>query len=104
MNDTRTDAEQFLEAVALHTKGLETVAVGCLGPECEYAEGDPEHSCETYFSWSQCDGCGSSLGGDRSEAHGFYRDGSGALQSVEMSVCVDCMLFHANEDVPETWN
>ncbi len=30
----------------------------------------PEQGCES-FSWSRCDGCGSSLGGDRHTAVGF---------------------------------
>ncbi len=89
------------QAIRFYCKGLDTVAVGCLGEECEHAEGNPEHSCETYFSWGQCDSCGSTLGGDRSEAHGSWRD-NGEYVSIEMSICVDCMMFHANGDLPET--
>lgn len=33
----------------------------CIDEECM----DEEESCEGWFSWSRCDGCGSSLGGDR---------------------------------------
>ncbi len=91
----------FEANVAHNCEGLETVAIGCLGAECEHANGDTEHICETSFSWSDCDSCGSTLGGDRSEAHGLYRDDSGELQTVEMSVCVDCMMYHANGELPQ---
>jgi hypothetical protein len=30
-----------------------------------------EDDCEGWFSWRDCDGCGSSLGGDRHAAVGF---------------------------------
>lgn len=57
------------------------------------------------FSWSQCDSCGTTLGGDRHTAHGW--DSSGKVPAADclfhLSICTDCLLFHANGDEPETW-
>ena len=94
------DQERYLAAVEYHCDGLH-VAVGCLGAECEYADGDDEHACESSFSWSDCDSCGSSLGGDRYPAYGTFRDDSDELQLVPLYICVDCVLFHANGVMPE---
>lgn len=52
---------------------------------------------ETEFSWSACDACGSTLGGDRTPAHGL--DTNGAV--LHMHVCVDCVEYLANGDLPE---
>ena len=35
-----------------------------------------EEDCEGYFSWASCDGCGSTLGGDRHPAIAFDWDGN----------------------------
>ena len=93
----------FLRAIDTYCKGLDTVAVGCLGSECEHADGDPDHYCESSFSWAQCDSCGTDLGGDRMPAYGLWRDESGELCTIAMDVCVDCAVFHANGDEPEVW-
>ena len=55
---------------------------------------------EGSFSWSQCDACGSSLGGDRYAAHGFLK---GTREIIHLDVCVDCLLYLANGDEPEEW-
>ena len=95
----------FTQSVEHYCEGL-TVAVGCLGIECEYANGDEEHSCEASFSWSQCDSCGSTLGGDRLPASGITHDAgpTGYGEIYELSICIDCAMYHANGDEPETWN
>ena len=54
---------------------------------------------ETSFSRQQCDTCGSQLGGDRSNGHGFDNND----EVVHLSMCVDCVMFFANGDEPETW-
>ena len=89
-------------AIRLYCEGLDTVAVGCRGEQCEYAEGDPDHQCEASFSWGQCDSCGSTLGGDRMPAVGLWKDG-GKWQEIDMSICVDCVMYHANGEAPEDW-
>lgn len=53
------------------------------------------------FSRSPCDCCGSTLGGTR-----FFR-GLAILQGcevvTELDVCIDCMMFHCNGDLPDEW-
>jgi len=109
-----TDSEQFIAAVEHYCEGL-IVSPGCRGSQCEYADGYEDHQCEASFSWHQCDSCGSRLGGDRTPASGIitgcYDDketeqaiaDSGKCEIIDLSICVDCVLFHANGDVPETW-
>ena len=48
------------------------------------------------FSWSECDICGSRLGGDR-EAWHYMADGK--LRHCE-GACVDCVAYLANGTVP----
>lgn len=59
------------------------------------------------FSWSQCDSCGSTFGGDRHDAHGIAVSSTGFVADydpIHMSICSDCLLFHANGDEPEDWH
>jgi|TARA_R100001530_G_scaffold133839_1_gene107795 hypothetical protein len=63
---------------------------------------------EGSFSWQGCDSCGSHLGGDRYEATAIHHEAFGpdAKQPDnlhEISICTDCILFHANGDEPEEW-
>lgn len=51
---------------------------------------------EAYFSRSECDICGSKLGGDREVWH-YVADG--AVQHGD-GACVDCVMYLANGDVP----
>lgn len=95
---------QFTDQVAIYCKGLDTIAIGCLGIECEHADGDEEHRCEPSFSSVQCDSCGSSLAGDRETAYGMWTEMNGELMTIEMDVCVDCVMYHANGDEPEDWH
>ena len=57
-----------------------------------------DYSADNEFSWSQCDICGSTLGGSRHAAHAFD---NGEL--VHLMVCVDCVMYMANGDKPEEW-
>ena len=93
------DNDIFEQSVQHYCKGLDAVSIGCLGAECEYSDGNEDHQCETSFSWGQCDSCGSTLGGDRSEAYGMWRDGA-EFNTIKMSVCIDCMMYHANGELP----
>lgn len=60
------------------------------------------------FSSSQCDSCGSRLGGNRYSAHawrgptGKGRD-SWEEELIHLSVCGDCLCYLANGDVPKNW-
>ena len=96
------NAAKFENAVNHYCKGLEAVNIGCLGAECEYADGDENHQCETFFSWSQCDSCGSTLGGDRYNAQGCWSDDDG-FHIIDMEVCIDCAMYHANGELPDDW-
>ena len=89
----------FEQDVKTYCEGLDIISVGCRGEKCEHAEGDPNHQCEAYFSWVQCDSCGSTLGGDRSAATGSWKDKEEWI-NIEMEICVDCMMFHANGELP----
>ena len=51
---------------------------------------------EGRFSWSGCESCRSSLGGDRYPAHGYIH---GELCHFE--VCTDCLMYHANGDITD---
>ena len=95
----------FTESVEHYCEGC-TVAVGCRGEQCEYAEnGDPEHYCEPSFSWHQCDSCGSTFGGDREPATMIPLDYSaGDDTMIEVSICTDCAMFWANGEEPEQWD
>jgi hypothetical protein len=88
----------FTGAIARHLEGVDCFSVGGCH-ECEECSGSEEG----HFSWSSCDSCGSSLGGDRFPAHGFVKLGSGKEVLTHFDVCVDCLLFHANGDEPEGW-
>lgn len=68
------------------------------GHVCDCPEG-PMAPCEGHFSWSQCDACHSALGGDRHAAHGVNADGD----MVHLDVCLDCVAYMANGELPEEW-
>lgn len=114
---------KFTDSIAHYLDGLHIStgsAASC--PECCEAFGlDPdadtdenqaaiyESGDEGGFSWSQCDSCGTTLGGDRHTAHGWPVDQanddirSGEYTLFHLSICTDCLLFHANGDEPESW-
>lgn len=54
---------------------------------------------EGSFSWSECDTCGSTLGGNRYDAHGLPL----RAEPIHLDICVDCLMYFANGDVPESW-
>ena len=97
----------FELAVNMYCKGLDTVNIGCHGDQCEYADGDENHQCEASFSFGQCDSCGSTLGGDRHKAQGCWTITDEGVrvgfESIDMDVCTDCAMYHANGQIPETW-
>ena len=54
---------------------------------------------EPHFSWSPCESCGSSLGGNRYAAHSTDADGN----ISHWDICEDCLFYFANGDLPENW-
>lgn len=108
---------RFTDSIAHYLDGLH-IATGSAAscPECCQSFGlDPdgdtdenqaaidESGDEGGFSWSQCDSCGTTLGGDRHAAHG-WPIGDNAADLIHLDICTDCALFHANGDEPETWS
>ena len=79
-----TEQQSFVDSVECNLTGLHAVSIG-----------DSEPS----FSWMPCDSCGSRLGGDRFDAVALDDD----KEIYELSICVDCAMYHANGELPETW-
>ncbi len=53
---------------------------------------------------SQCGSCGSTLAGMRYDAHAIdHSPGEVDQDPIELSICVDCLCYHANGDEPENW-
>jgi hypothetical protein len=63
---------------------------------------------EGSFSWSECDSCGSTLGGSRYPAHAINKEAFGPDAKRpddvhHIDICTDCLMFHANGDTPDEW-
>jgi hypothetical protein len=62
---------------------------------------------EPHFSWSPCQACGSTLGGDRYVAHGDITEKSAQFHAgntselIHLHVCVDCIQYIANDELPQ---
>lgn len=98
--------QAFLEAIEHNLSGLKFFSVGaCPGcDECGLPDVDSMDSAEyesadqgDEFSTVSCDSCGSDLAGSRHPAHGFTADDT----LIHLDVCVDCLMFHANGELPE---
>ena len=97
---------RFTDSIEHELEGIRGVNPGIAAKCCDtctcYCEQDPcECIDEGGFSWSACDSCGSTYGGDRYDAHGFIEDDNSV---IHLSICVDCLCFHANGDEPEIWS
>jgi hypothetical protein len=102
---------EFIESVEHYCKGLRVFpGASAVCSECISMYGIEDGDIDTMqealyeidessFSWSQCDSCGSHLGGNRYSAHGLDSE----LEVYHLDICEDCLFFHANGDVPETW-
>ncbi len=97
----------YTETIDRNLKGCKAVSVGhCPGCSDCPDEQDEAVGDEGGFSWSGCDCCGSSLGGDRYAAHFIILNDKGSVvgQPIHhMEVCVDCLCYLANGDEPENW-
>ncbi len=102
-------AKDFLDSIEASLEGLEACSSGGYLEDCgecpddlEYENGvNYDDSDSDGFSYSSCDSCGSTLGGDRSVAHGVVADGQYRGEFVHMEWCVDCVMYHANGELPE---
>jgi hypothetical protein len=56
---------------------------------------------EGHFSWSSCDTCDSGLGGNRETAHLWNGKHGDEEQMIHCNICVDCLCFFANGDLPQ---
>lgn len=56
--------------------------------DAEAFQGEDTRQIEPYFSWSPCEICGSTLGGDREACHGIY---NGSM--IHIVACADCVYF-----------
>ncbi len=110
---------RFTGSIERNLRGVEFFSVGaCPGcPDCglenrpcrhcdgdgtgetEPSEHDRECADEGGFSWSPCESCGSTFGGNRYPAHGVI-DG----RRYHFHVCADCLSYHANGDEPDAWH
>lgn len=78
VSDDQDDAADTAHAArmdAIWGEGTE-ITLGHLAeacPDCGLNDDRQECDCEPWFSWSQCDGCGSTLGGDREHATAWVR-------------------------------
>ena len=105
---------KYTDSVERNLKGMDAVSTGvCPGcAECqddfgfesqedfEAAWSSGEVFSEPGFSWASCGICGSRLGGDREVWH--WADGNGEIIH-ETDACVDCVVYLANGDEPESW-
>lgn len=57
--------------------------------EIEPTDRECDSASEGSFSWSSCDACGSTLGGNREPAHGVMADGG----ILHLDICTDCLYF-----------
>lgn len=102
----------YTEAVEHFLKGIGFISTGSymndcyecgddFDPKCkEGGDGESWSYAEPYFSRSQCDGCGSRLGGSREVSHGIVEE-TGEL--IHLSLCTDCVVFINNGEEPEEW-
>ncbi len=63
---------------------------------------------EESFSWCECDSCGSTFGGARFNAHAIHKEAFGPDAKRpddihHVDICTNCLMFHANGDLPEDW-
>ena len=106
----------YTEAVKRNTDGMDHISVGFC-PSCAQCSDEKGFCClhsaqaaydagkvtdEGSFSWSNCEGCGSTFGGDRFAAHGWANI-NGKITLLHFEVCVDCLQFIANGELPEQW-
>jgi len=105
----------YIEAFNRQTEGLIGLNVG-LASVCSICRANYEYDSpdamredlengdlfdEGGFSRVFCGSCGSEISGDRYAAHAWIDDEREIL--VHLNVCVDCLRYIANGDIPEQW-
>jgi hypothetical protein len=89
----------FVQAVIRRTKDLRAFSIG----SCSGCSSCSEVNVYGHFSWSDCDSCGSNLGGDHGGDHypAHYLDDDNEI--VHCEICQDCLYYHAYGEEPEQW-
>lgn len=114
-NEVTPAQNTFIARIERRLKGVQFFSVGTC-PGCDECSTDENDSGEDSFSVSCCRSCGSTLGGARHPAHGVIADTPEEAQFGKRAadghfygkpgiehfmVCTDCVMFHANGDLPE---
>jgi len=76
----------------------------CHCEDCVSAFGTSDQSemiDEGGFSYSDCECCGSSLGGDRYAAHSFSSLDVEYALLIHWDICIDCRDYLANGELPQ---
>lgn len=105
---TTETTNDFLDRFTFHTQELAFLSTGGYLEQCKDCPRDIDYEAgvsytdEPSFSWSACDTCGSTLGGNREVGHAWVHinDVLGDV-IVHLSCCTDCVVFIANGDLPE---
>ena len=69
------------EAIAAHN-GATNITLNCA------------EDCEGSFSWARCEGCNSTMGGERHPAALWTSE----TKYIDIAICVSCLAFLANGD------
>lgn len=100
MNSTTEAA--WLDSITRNIAGLRFFSVGdcqacseCNPGRLDDAEYDRNRP-EAHFSHFRCESCGVWLAGDCHAAHAYIGE-----DLTHLEVCGDCLLFHANGDLPD---
>lgn len=93
-----------------------TSRLSCCIPDSQLEEGQMLDSVddetlqeydEGHFAYGHkqpCESCGSTFGGNRYNAHALTNDDMDQVSDpIHIGICIDCLMFHANGDEPETW-
>lgn len=92
---------EYTDAVAAELEGCGGVYPGHM-KGCEECE--PGDEFDPVFSWSSCEGCGSTLGGNRHPAHTRAEiNGEPVTYWLHLDICDDCVMYFANGDEPDEW-
>lgn len=91
---TKSEYAQYEQSVASFLLKND-IKPGCCGPQVVTDDGE---TAEPFFSWSPCECCGSSKGGNRETYSFACNDG----EQFEADICVDCVYYLAYGKLDDT--
>lgn len=124
MNDFIKAVERNLKGIAAFSVGASIECQDCLAASDICCKHKAEHMLKnnvnlvekTEFSTTSCDSCGSHLAGERYAAHGLIASNKifqpwidtenippEKTEVIHLEICIDCLLYHANGELPENW-